>query len=273
MNVIQGHAPPTYHFPAAVEFLGSDPAARAQRCLIHHAQGYFEAWSWLHREFKDSLAMPAGWVTTLELPEGDDGHVLVGMNDQPLPVLADILNPALCPVPGVVEQTAQLIDTLTSAPLRTLLVAALLLPDAHRGYWASPASRRHHHAYPGGLARHSLEVATLMASISGLSSESRELGIAGGLLHDFGKIWCYGALGIETDGRRHESIGLAELEHPIQLLRLADENAAATLTELLGGPRVHPAEPYPLSLGKILRAMDQHSCEVDRRCAEREAMF
>src|SRR3546814_20034640 len=54
-----------------------------------------------------------------------------------------------------------------------------------------PASAKHHHARPGGLPVHSLEVAEDLAGHIGLSDTERDLGVAGALLPDIGKVWSY----------------------------------------------------------------------------------
>lgn len=63
-------------------------------------------------------------------------------------------------------------------------------------YFHAPASRRNHHAYIGGLGYHSATAAELGASIAdhynSLDIEvDKDLVIAGILLHDIGKIYCY----------------------------------------------------------------------------------
>ncbi|MBW8190286.1 TraI domain-containing protein [Neiella marina] len=52
-----------------------------------------------------------------------------------------------------------------------------------------PASVSHHHAYPGGLFEHSVEVAEKLAQlVPNQSLESKDLAIVLGLIHDIGKV-------------------------------------------------------------------------------------
>lgn len=264
--------PTTYRFPAAVEYFETHSNG-AVRCRLHHASGCVDAWIWANRDPFEPRLLRSGTATTLALTNDEDTHVVVNFEEDRLPVLADILDPRLCQVHGVVKQAAEMIDQLQSMPLRRLMVSALLDPDAFEGYWTSPASRRHHHAYRGGLARHSLEVATMVSSIARLSSEECEVGVVAALLHDYGKIWCYGVAGVTDDGRRHEAIGLAKLSEPLSILQGEDPQVAAMLIEILGGPRANPDQTHPLALGRIVRALDQHSCEADRREAESISAF
>ena len=155
------------------------------------------------------------------------------------------------------------------------MTRALLQPDVLHGYWNSPASRGNHHGYPGGLAQHSLEIATMVASVERLSLEDRELGIVFALLHDYGKIWCYDPIAFDpVDSREHEALGLLKLEEPLRILTQQDRNLGIQMRELLSGRQTQRKGPYPLAINKVVRAFDQMSCEMTRKKpAESRATF
>lgn len=265
-------APASLQFATALEYLGGQ-SEDGHLCRLHHNAGYLDVWSWLPPRREDSTMMVAGLARTIRITAEPVQYALVDFREFDVPYLSSILNSALCGIEGVVDQTAEMIDALQSEPLRRLVATALLDTEAYRGFWTSPASQRYHHDYPGGLARHSLEVATMVASLASLSIEDREAGVVGALLHDWGKIWCYGAVGATNPGSRHETIGLEVLSGPLQSLAAEDPHTAAVLTELLGGPRAHPEERYPLALRRIVHALDQHSCEQERRLKQEWACF
>lgn len=60
---------------------------------------------------------------------------------------------------------------------------------------SQPAACGNHHAYPGGLLVHSLRVASLGGKLcdfyDGIYEPNRDIVVAGGLLHDIGKVYCY----------------------------------------------------------------------------------
>ncbi len=259
-------APDTHRFPAVVEVLpGHDPNLGV-RCHLYQRNGWAGAWTWLPLDHAPPGLLYWGTVTTIEIGQGANDLLLVGLRecaDQPLSTL---LPESLCPIAGVVRQTAALIDGLHCTPLRRFMTRALLTQDALRGYWSSPASRRDHHAYPGGLAEHSLEVATMLATSSGLLDEDRELGIVFALLHDYGKIWCYDQLAFHpVDPREHEAFGLVQLESALLYLRRDHARLGDLTVELLGGARAPREGRYPLAIGRIVRSFDQMSCEKTRR--------
>lgn len=256
----------TAHFPAIVEVTAKQSDNLGLLCRIYHQNGWCDAKTWLSLQTTPPYVLHWGWATTLALGEDQTDVLLLGLRENPDQPLATLLSDSWCPIPNIVSQTTALIDDLLSQPLHQFMTRALLHWDAMHGYWQSPASRRNHHAYPGGLAQHSLEVATMLVTSSGLTQEDRELGTAFALLHDYGKIWCYtpDAVG-RVDSRQHEAIGLTELEPGLLHLRGQDERLGALMEELLGGRRTPREGRYPLAIGQIVRSFDQMSCEMSRR--------
>lgn len=267
-------APATVQFSTAVEVILTADPARGQRCRLHHQSGYVDAWTWLELGDVGHPRVLTGRATTMEITCGGTDYLLLGFAENSDEPLRSILTDALCPIAGVVRQTSGLVDRLRIAPLRRFVKRALLQPEALTRYWECPASRRDHHAYPGGLAEHSLEVATMVASVSGLPDEDRELGIAFALLHDFGKIWCYEqGRRIAVSSKDHEAYGRSRLENPLEALTNEDPHLAARMDELLGGPRAPRNTAYPLAIGRIIRSFDQMSCEKTRKSREAECVL
>lgn len=173
----------TYQFTALVEHLGAGTAPGSQHARLLYGDGYIEAHTWL----LDSVALlppiPTAHVSVIEAPNAEPGYVLAACQFDssiaPGPYLAD----TLCPIPSVVEQTKALIESIQFEPLRIMVFHALTQSGAARNYWTAPASLHDHHNYEGGLAHHSLEVATMVATSSGLPDEDRDIGIVLALLH------------------------------------------------------------------------------------------
>lgn len=261
--------PDTLHHAAIVEVLSDNHPHLGKRCRLYSGGGWLEAWTWLALE-RHPDALYRGKVTTLDVMQRTAEVLLLGMRESRDTPLGLMLGDDLCPIAGVVMQTARLIDGLAIAPLRRFLGDALVRRDVLHAYWSSPASRRDHHAYPGGLAEHSLEIATMVATATGLPEDERELGIAMALLHDYGKIWCYERRNrASVDPREHEAFGLSQLRRPLEALNAESPELGARMEELLGGRRAPRANPYPLAIGRIVHAFDQMSCEKTRRLPTR----
>ena len=93
----------------------------------------------------------------------------------PLPPLAGELRMFLtqCPIPA----------------LRAFLKEVFTDDGLRNAFLSLPASQAHHHACPGGLAAHSLEVATIAhGALIDLEEGERWLACVAGLLHDIGKL-------------------------------------------------------------------------------------
>ncbi|ODS63712.1 MAG: hypothetical protein ABS41_05165 [Arenimonas sp. SCN 70-307] len=268
-------APATHSFPAVVEVLPGHDPDHGLRCRLYHEDGWCEAWTWLSLDTTPPAALHWGTVTAMEVGKRQEDYLLLGLRENVDPPLSQLLPEQLCPLPGVLRQTTRLIDSLQIAPLRYFMTRALLQQDALHGYWNSPASRGNHHGFPGGLALHSLEIATMVASVEKLSLEERELGIVFALLHDYGKIWCYDPIAFDpVDPRDHEAHGLSRLEFDLIYLTRQDPRLGALMRELLGGPRAPREAKYPLAIGTVVRSFDQMSCEMTRRePAESRATF
>ena len=187
-------------------------------------------------------ATQTGEVTTMEIQCADTEFLVLGFEPLPELPLAEALDEQRCPIPGLVRQISDLIESLRSAALYRFVREALLHPDALLHFWISPASRRDHHAYPGGLAEHSLEVATMVASASGLPKDDREIGIVFALLHDYGKLWCYGPEAPRRNSQAHEQMGYEALLPALD--RLIEAEAARGAARI--DPR-HGQAPSPRS--------------------------
>jgi len=85
------------------------------------------------------------------------------------------------------HQFIGLVDALTIEPLRQFMYNAFHSTEHFLLFCTLPASQKHHHAYEGGLLRHSLECARFIELCPNINLTNRELGIVCCLLHDIGK--------------------------------------------------------------------------------------
>lgn len=179
----------------------------------------------------------------------------------------------VCPREGVVLGVKTLVAGIRTHPLRHFVEDVFQRRDVFAHFWRMPASARQHHAWPGGLAAHTLEAADDIAGHNGLTSLEHDLGVAGALLHDIGKVWAYtsdmfpNAAGLAMG---HELLGLARLECELSRLESAWPDGAYVMRCLLSGhSRQRENGSLPPALMQRIRACDQRSCEREKASAGR----
>jgi 3'-5' exoribonuclease len=150
---------------------------------------------------------------------------------------------SLLPAPAEsLEELARRLDRAVDAIeddwLRTLL-GKLLGPEGEvrERFCRATAAKHNHHAYPGGLLEHTVQVADAVSAFSALDRGiDRDLAVAGALLHDIGKLDAYdhNPIGLDlTDAGRLEGeipIGYYRLRRAIEdTVGFPDERARALL--------------------------------------------
>ena len=95
----------------------------------------------------------------------------------------------ICPIPGVIDGVHEVVKNLHTPALQRFLAQVFNDYDLCRRYFQVPASFGDHHSEQGGMARHCLEGARILASIAGMEDWMRELAIVCFLVHDIGKTW------------------------------------------------------------------------------------
>ncbi|MGQ9499560.1 MAG: 3'-5' exoribonuclease YhaM family protein [Dissulfurimicrobium sp.] len=106
----------------------------------------------------------------------------------------DEVDPALfmpvCPVntEELWHELQKYIKKINCLPFKRLLTEIFKNNEIRDGFLKAPAAKRMHHAYVGGLLEHSVSVARLANTISGLYPQlDRDLLITAAILHDIGK--------------------------------------------------------------------------------------
>lgn len=163
----------------------------------------------------------------------------------------------------LVQRWRDVIGHIGSPPLQRLIDRVWMRRRVFRDFWRAPASRAHHHAYRGGLASHSIEVAEGIADTRSLQGSDRDIGIAYALLHDIGKLWCFQGTGMTPLG--HELLGLTQLGSALDMLHHDWPDGATAMRSLLSGLWKARGQKPLLAVGKLVQAQDQLSAERDLR--------
>jgi hypothetical protein len=239
------------HGPARVQLMNAD--------LDREAIDWTETWL-----IEDSTRVHLGLATVLETGEGnqDELTLLEWKSDSSLDLLA-LLPETICPVEGTVAQVRKLIAALEVPELRNFVLDIFELKDVFKYFWTCPASIRNHHEFAGGLAVHSLEVATGVTQLRNLGRTDLCIAIVYALFHDVGKIWSYadGTLTVEAAELGHEHIGLERMLPSLQRLRIQWPKGGLTLQGLFAGGGYRDDKRRGRAIGKIVRSLDAFSAE------------
>lgn len=230
----------------------------------------FEAWAFSASWLEQALEAPLkAYLVHLAKPE-DKGTppIILGLEDELDPSALRHLPDEVCPVAGTVLQIRALIAMIKTNPLRGFVTDVFERRDVFNAFWTMPASGRDHHSYPGGLAAHSGEVANDLSLQHGLTALEADLGIAGALLHDIGKVWSYTCdmfPNAASLSMGHELVGLSRLEPQLARLEQAWPDGAYVMRSLLSGnSRMRENGSHPSTLLQRIKACDQRSCERER---------
>lgn len=150
-------------------------------------------------------------------------------------------------------------------------------------FW--PAAKRFHHAYPGGLAEHSLEVVRLALALAEAdpSPYDRDLLVLGCLIHDLGKLDEYQAppgLGWSGSGQlashlayAHLRLGRAQAQLAAQGVIISDlvVQKLMHLVEQSHGSERPDSMRHPIGKeARCLAAADNHSAQLRPREREQQ---
>lgn len=228
------------------------------------AAGQWRAVSWLPiNEIGTEGVVQVGRATAIDLrgKSISDPLALASWHPGNAQQVFDLMPDVLCPIPGAVTQTCKLIRGLRCIALRQFMASVFTIASVFRRYWMCPASIAHHHAYPGGLALHSLEVAVLVSTAQGLEDWQHELLIVYALLHDIGKVWSYEDGALTTEARRvgHEQLGFIRLRSRIESLCESLPEHGALLNAMLSNTWKRDYKHPASALAGIVQAMDRYS--------------
>ncbi len=116
---------------------------------------------------------------------------------------------------GVARTLYAQVEGIQDDELRRLVEILFSDRSLLRAFMSAPASLRHHHAWPGGLATHTAEVVDMASKVTnGLYQADRDMVATACLLHDVGKAYEYAGSG-QVLSRRGELVG-----HEVTLLEM-----------------------------------------------------
>src|SRR5215831_1707666 len=103
--------------------------------------------------------------------------------------MADFMSLTPADIDKLAQRLAELLRSMQDLPLRNLAECFLTDDDFMRRMARSPAGIKNHHAYPGGLLEHVVNLMEVAESVAGhYPILNRDLLLMGVFLHDMGKV-------------------------------------------------------------------------------------
>lgn len=180
---------------------------------------------------------------------------------------AALIPMSACPLPEELAALTRLVEAIQTPALKAFLNQLLSEPAIAGPFVAIPASRQHHHAYPGGLLAHSVDCARLAGQmLTDRPQAETELAWVAALLHDIGKIRT-----LAGDGRRtplgftvdHDALTLEILAPGLSGLEQAWPEGAIALRTLLQGRANWRGQAPRYPVCEAVRAADRLSAAQD----------
>jgi 3'-5' exoribonuclease len=117
-----------------------------------------------------------------------DIHSVMPVATKPPSESVRLIPLTICPIPGLLQNLQATVNLITLPALRQFVETVLADDSIAFGFVSAPASMNHHHNYPGGLLRHSLECVFMVERHKEFPVPDYQLGLVAALLHDIGKI-------------------------------------------------------------------------------------
>ncbi len=155
--------------------------------------------------------------------------------------------PAHLPALTVLVQS---LNTLSHRHVRRFIVDTLLNPNTALGLLTVPASCKHHHAYPGGLLDHTVDMLLDFerSRPSDLDPIVQDVVRAMVVVHDIGKTVTHvsGTFTARGQWQPHEPAGLELLASPLATLERNAPGIANLIRAMFKPPKYHPKKRHQL---------------------------
>lgn len=173
-----------------------------------------------------------------------------------------------CPLPELLPDLADCIDSLTYMPLIQFMEGVLNDDAIMKPFLSIPASIDNHHSYAGGLLVHSLECAARVHNFLAPDADAftTELSMIAALLHDIGKIRTLTPDMQYQDSSlllRHDEFTREVLAPHLCILEEWDRDAANALRYLLGWHETTHGRSPKIPSAMVIKMADRYSAAKD----------
>lgn len=174
------------------------------------------------------------------------------------------------PIPDDLKRLRSLFFSLRTSPYKAFWQAVFSDEAWLQEFMQIPASKNTHHAFPGGLFSHSIEIAewtmSLMASMHHCHVYEKDAAVTLALLHDAGKVLIANSRktgsALPYTARDHERVLELTLSSPLHTFNSHSEDAWGTFHRMMtdyARPKEHRNSP----LADLVRILDRLSAQFN----------
>ncbi len=218
------------HISAVIEPGQIHPEA-CQQIRIIHEHGIFESWTWAPIPAPPVARLRKAVAYMVPVGEVERGIHVVTHFDWSHTMDPFSLTPeSFGATDDLVYRCREVLDTMTSKPLRQFLSDVFSTPEVFYNYWRTPL---HHRGAPGTLALDAVALAEVIRDTRAVSADDRDLAITFAMLRRIGDVWCLQDTWNGLGTRQQDLVALGQLDGPFDQLAYETPTLATALRQLM----------------------------------------
>jgi len=227
-----------------------------QQIRLVHEHGFIDTWTWATIPSVPASCLRKAVAYLIPVGEADRGLHVVTRFDwshtmDPLSLVPDSLGMT----DDVVYRCREVVEAMTTEPLRRFLDDVFSTPEVFYGYWRTPLESRR---APGSLALASVALAEAIRDARSVPMRERDLAITFAMLRHVGAVWClqddWNGLGI----LQQDLVALSQLDGPFDQLASEAPALSISLRQLMLAQRAPVQDAAAQTVKKLVAQVEAH---------------
>lgn len=216
------------HISAVIEPGEIHPEA-CQQIRIIHEHGVLDSWTWAKIPTAPTARLRKAVAYLIPVGDVERGlHVVTHFDWSHTMDPFGLTPESFGTTDDVVYRCREVVDIMTTKPLRQFLSDVFSTPEVFYNYWQTPL---HHRGAPGGRALADVALAEAIRDTRAIPAGDRDLAIAFAMLRRIGDVWCLQDTWRGLDAQ--DLVALSQLDGPFDQLASEVPALATALRQLL----------------------------------------
>lgn len=202
-----------------------------QQIRVIHEHGVFDSWTWAPIPAAPIARLRKAVAYLIPVGEAERGlHVATRFDWSHTMDPFSLTPESFGATDDVVYRCREVVDTMTTKPLRRFLSDVFSTPEVFYNYWRTPL---HHRGASGGLALAAVALAEAIRDTRAIPAGDRNLAVTFAMLHRIGDIWCLQDTWNGLGTLQQDLVALSQLDGPFDQLASEAPALATALRQLL----------------------------------------